>query len=188
MKRQEVDMSKVSPMMVHYLEIKEKYPDTIIFYRLGDFYEMFFEDAELVSHELELTLTGRNAGLEERVPMCGIPYHAYSSYVTKLINRGYKVAICEQLEDPKLAKGIVDRDVIQVITRGTLMDNLVSEKDNNYLASIYDYGYSYSLTYADISTWSTVKERVLIRVLKKLLLMILLIERLFIILKRNIIF
>lgn len=152
MKRQEVDMSKVSPMMVHYLEIKEKYPDTIIFYRLGDFYEMFFEDAELVSHELELTLTGRNAGLEERVPMCGIPYHAYSSYVTKLINRGYKVAICEQLEDPKLAKGIVDRDVIQVITRGTLMDNLVSEKDNNYLASIYDYGYSYSLTYADIST------------------------------------
>ena len=152
MKLDEVDKTKVSPMMLHYIEIKKKYPDTIIFYRLGDFYEMFFEDAVTASHELELTLTGRNAGLEERVPMCGVPYHAKDAYIEKLIDKGYKVAICEQLEDPKEAKGIVDRDVIQVITKGTVLDNLLNEKDNNYLASIYDYGYSYALTYADIST------------------------------------
>lgn len=152
MKLDEVDKTKVSPMMLHYIEIKKKYPDTIIFYRLGDFYEMFFEDAVTVSHELELTLTGRNAGLDERVPMCGVPYHAKDAYIEKLIDRGYKVAICEQLEDPKEAKGIVDRDVIQVITKGTVLDNLLNEKDNNYLASIYDYGYSYAVTYADIST------------------------------------
>ncbi len=152
MKLKDVDKSKLSPMMAHYLEIKEKYPDTIIFYRLGDFYEMFFEDAELVSHELELTLTGRNAGLDERAPMCGVPYHAYEGYMQKLIDRGYKVAICEQLEDPKLAKGMVDRDVVQVITKGTILDNMLDEKSNNYLASIYDFEYSYALTYADIST------------------------------------
>ena len=152
MKIDEVDKTKVSPMMLHYIEIKKKYPDTIIFYRLGDFYEMFFEDAVTASHELELTLTGRNAGLDERVPMCGVPYHAKDAYIEKLIDKGYKVAICEQLEDPKEAKGIVDRDVIQVITKGTVLDNLLNEKDNNYLASIYDYGYSYALTYADIST------------------------------------
>ena len=152
MKREEVDRSKVSPMMNHYLDIKEKYPDTIIFYRLGDFYEMFFEDAETVSHELELTLTGRSAGLSERVPMCGVPYHAYETYMQKLLDRGYKVAICEQLEDPKLAKGIVDRDVVEVITQGTVLDNLLDEKSNNYLASIYDFNYSYALVYADIST------------------------------------
>ena len=152
MKLDDVDKTKVSPMMLHYIETKKKYPDTIIFYRLGDFYEMFFEDAVTASHELELTLTGRNAGLEERVPMCGVPYHAKDAYIEKLIDRGYKVAICEQLEDPKDAKGMVDRDVIQVITKGTVLDNLLNEKDNNYLASIYDYGYSYALTYADIST------------------------------------
>ena len=152
MKLDDVDKTKVSPMMLHYIEIKKKYPDTIIFYRLGDFYEMFFEDAVTASHELELTLTGRNAGLDERVPMCGVPYHAKDAYIEKLIDKGYKVAICEQLEDPKEAKGIVDRDVIQVITKGTVLDNLLNEKDNNYLASIYDYGYSYALTYADIST------------------------------------
>ena len=152
MQRSEVDRSKVSPMMAHYLEMKDKYPDTIIFYRLGDFYEMFFDDAELVSHELELTLTGRNAGLEERVPMCGVPYHAYETYMQKLLDRGYKVAICEQLEDPKLAKGMVDRDVIEVITKGTILDNLLDEKSNNYLASVYDFEYSFCLSYADIST------------------------------------
>ena len=152
MKRIDVDRSKVSPMMLHYLEIKDKYPDTIIFYRLGDFYEMFFDDAEKASRELELTLTGRNAGLDERVPMCGVPYHAYMGYVTKLINKGYKVAICEQLEDPKFAKGIVDRDVIEVITKGTLLNNLEDEKSNNYLASIYYMNNSFTLTYADIST------------------------------------
>lgn len=152
MTRAEVDRSKVSPMMAHYLEIKDKYPDTIIFYRLGDFYEMFFDDAELVSHELELTLTGRNAGLEERVPMCGVPFHAYETYMQKLLDRGYKVAICEQLEDPKEAKGIVDRDVIEVITKGTILDNMLDEKSNNYLASVYDFEYSFCLSYADIST------------------------------------
>ena len=148
----DVDRSKLSPMMAHYIEIKEKYPDTIVFYRLGDFYEMFFDDAVLVSHELELTLTGRNAGLDERVPMCGVPYHSYLGYMQKLIERGYKVAICEQLEDPKEAKGMVDRDVIQVITKGTILDNLLDEKSNNYLASVYDFNYAFSLTYADIST------------------------------------
>ena len=152
MRREEVDRSKVSPMMAHYLEIKDKYPDTIIFYRLGDFYEMFFDDAELVSHELELTLTGRNAGLDERVPMCGVPYHAYETYMQKLLDRGYKVAICEQLEDPKQAKGMVDRDVIEVITKGTILDNMLDEKSNNYLASVYDFEYSFCLSYADIST------------------------------------
>ena len=152
MKLKEVDKSKISPMMLHYIEVKEKYPDTIIFYRLGDFYEMFFEDAELVSHELELTLTGRSAGLDERVPMCGIPYHAYESYMQKLIERGYKVAICEQLEDPKTAKGIVERDVIQVVTKGTILDNMLDEKSNNYLASVYEFEGFYALTYADVST------------------------------------
>ena len=152
MTTKEVDRSKVSPMMAHYLEIKDKYPDTIIFYRLGDFYEMFFDDAILVSHELELTLTGRNAGLPERVPMCGVPYHAYETYMQKLLDRGYKVAICEQLEDPKEAKGIVDRDVVEVITKGTILDNMLDEKSNNYLASVYDFEYSYCLSFADIST------------------------------------
>ena len=152
MRIDEVDKNKVSPMMLHYIDIKNKYPDAIVFYRLGDFYEMFFDDAITASHELELTLTGRNAGLEERVPMCGVPYHAKDAYIEKLVDRGYKVAICEQLEDPKEAKGIVDRDVIQVITKGTILDNLLNEKDNNFLASIYDYGYSYALTYSDIST------------------------------------
>ena len=152
MKRETVDRDKISPMMAHYLEIKDKYPDTIVFYRLGDFYEMFFDDAEVVSRELELTLTGRSAGLSERVPMCGVPYHAYQTYMQKLLDKGYKVAICEQLEDPKEAKGMVDRDVVQVITRGTILDNLLDDKSNNYLASIYDFEYSYALTYADIST------------------------------------
>ena len=152
MTRSEVDRSKLSPMMAHYLEIKDKYTDTIVFYRLGDFYEMFFDDAELVSHELELTLTGRNAGLDERVPMCGVPFHAYEAYMQKLLERGYKVAICEQLEDPKQAKGMVDRDVVEVITKGTILDNLLDEKSNNYLASIYDFEYSYCLSFADIST------------------------------------
>ena len=152
MKREEVDRSKLAPMMTHYMEIKDNYLDAIVFYRLGDFYEMFFEDAVTASRELELTLTGRNAGLSERVPMCGVPFHSYQSYVEKLVDKGYKVAICEQLTDPKESKGIVERDVVQVITKGTILDNLLSEKDNNYLASIYDFGYSYALSYADIST------------------------------------
>ena len=152
MKRSEVDLSKISPMMAKYLEIKEKYSDTIIFYRLGDFYEMFFEDAILCSRELELTLTGRNAGLDERVPMCGVPYHAYLQYLEKLVDKGYKVAICEQLTDPKETKGMVDRDVVQVVTKGTVIDNTLSEKDSNYIGNIYDFEYSYGISYADITT------------------------------------
>lgn len=153
MKLCEVDKTKLAPMMAHYVELKEKNLDTIILYRLGDFYEMFFEDAELVSHELELTLTGRNAGLEERVPMCGVPYHAVDIYIDKLIKKGYKVAICEQLEDPKSTKGMVKRDITEVISSGTVItQNSLNEKENNYIASIYFLEYCYILTYADITT------------------------------------
>ena len=122
MKRSEVQREKLSPMMQQYMEIKDKYEDSIIFFRLGDFYEMFFEDAIIASRVLELTLTGKQAGLEERVPMCGVPHHAYASYVDALIEKGYKVAICEQLEEPKETKVMVKRDVIQVITKGTRID------------------------------------------------------------------
>ena len=153
MKLSEVDRSKLAPMMKHYVELKDQYPDIILLYRLGDFYEMFFEDAEIVSHALELTLTGRNAGLEERVPMCGVPHHAVDLYVDKLIKKGFKVAICEQLEDPKNTKGIVKRDVTEVISSGTIISaNSLDEKENNYVGSIYDYEYCYLLTYADITT------------------------------------
>ena len=152
MKRSEVDRSKLSPMMQQYMEIKDKYEDCIIFFRLGDFYEMFFDDAILTSRILELTLTGKQAGLEERVPMCGIPHHAYASYVDELIDKGYKVAICEQLEDPKETKGMVKRDVIQVVTKGTKIDANIDAKSNNYIANIYDFNYCYGVSYADIST------------------------------------
>lgn len=152
MKRSDVDRSKTSPMMVQYLDIKDKYNDTIIFFRLGDFYEMFFEDAIICSRELELTLTGRNAGLEEKVPMCGVPYHSYMGYLDKLIEKGYKVAICEQLEDPKETKKMVERDVIQIVTKGTKLDSTINEKENNYIGNIYDFDYCYGLSYADITT------------------------------------
>ena len=153
MKISEIDRTKLAPMMRHYVELKDKYPDVILLYRLGDFYEMFFEDAEVVSHALELTLTGRNAGLEERVPMCGVPHHAVDIYVDKLIKQGFKVAICEQLEDPKSAKGIVKRDVTEVISSGTIISsNSLDEKTNNYIGSIYDYEYCYSIVYTDITT------------------------------------
>lgn len=153
MKLKEVDRSKLAPMMKHYVELKDKYQDVILFYRLGDFYEMFFEDAELVSHELELTLTGRNAGLEERVPMCGVPHHSVEIYIDKLVKKGYKVAICEQLEDPKNSKGIVKRDVTEVISSGTIIDaGSLDEKTNNYIGSIYDYEYCYAIVYTDITT------------------------------------
>ena len=115
-------MADVTPMMQHYLQTKEEYKDCILFYRLGDFYEMFFDDAKIVSKELELTLTGKSCGLEERAPMCGVPFHAAESYINRLVSRGYKVAICEQMEDPKLAKGIVKREVIRVVTPGTNTD------------------------------------------------------------------
>ena len=152
MNRCDVDKEKISPMMRQYLDIKEKYSDTIIFYRLGDFYEMFFEDAITASRELELTLTGRNAGLEERVPMCGVPHHAYLSYLDKLVEKGYKVAICEQMTDPKLTKGMVERDVVQVVTKGTRIDAFLNEKDSNYLGSVYDFEYCYGISYTDITT------------------------------------
>ena len=152
MKRSEVDRSKLSPMMQQYMDIKDNYEDAIIFFRLGDFYEMFFDDAILASRLLELTLTGKNAGLDERVPMCGVPHHAYSTYVDQLIEKGYKVAICEQLEDPKETKGMVKRDVIQVVTKGTRIDNSIDSKDNNYIANIYSFDYCFGLSYADIST------------------------------------
>ena len=152
MKRSEVDRSKLSPMMQQYMEIKDNYEDCIIFFRLGDFYEMFFDDAILTSRILELTLTGKQAGLDERVPMCGIPHHAYVSYVDELVNKGYKVAICEQLEDPKEVKGMVKRDVIQVITKGTRIDANMDSKSNNYIANIYSFDYCYGVSYADIST------------------------------------
>ncbi len=152
MKRSEVDKSKLSPMMLKYLEVKEKYNDTIIFYRLGDFYEMFFEDAIIASRELELTLTGRNAGLDERVPMCGVPFHAYLPYLEKLVSKGYKVAICEQLTDPKTSKGLVDRDVIQVVTKGTIIDDTLEAKDNNFIGSVYDFDYCYGFSFCDITT------------------------------------
>ena len=152
MKRSEVDRSKLSPMMQQYMDIKDNYEDAIIFFRLGDFYEMFFDDAILASRLLELTLTGKNAGLDERVPMCGIPHHAYSSYVDELIDKGYKVAICEQLEDPKETKGMVKRDVVQVITKGTRIDSNIDSKDSNYIANIYSFDYCFGLSYADVST------------------------------------
>ncbi len=152
MKRSEVDRTKLSPMMQQYMEIKDKYEDCIIFFRLGDFYEMFFDDAILASRVLELTLTGKQAGLDERVPMCGIPHHAYVSYLDELIDKGYKVAICEQLEDPKETKGMVKRDVIQVVTKGTRIDSNIDSKENNFIANIYDFDYCFGVSYIDIST------------------------------------
>ena len=143
----------LSPMMQQYLDIREKYPETIILFRLGDFYEMFFDQAELCSRELELTLTGKECGLEERAPMCGIPFHAVEGYIVKLVDKGYKVGICEQVEDPKEAKGLVKRDVIKVITPGTITENtMLDEHKNNYIANIYMVGKQYALSYADIST------------------------------------
>ena len=149
----DVDINKVTPMMRQYIEIKQKNQDIIIFFRLGDFYEMFFEDAVNVSRELELTLTGKSCGLEERVPMCGIPHHAANIYIDKLIEKGYKVGICEQLEDPALAKGIVERDLIQIVSPGTIIsqESLV-DWDNNYIGNIIDLDYAYGVSYTDIST------------------------------------
>lgn len=141
---------KYTPMMRQYLEIKEKHPDTLILFRLGDFYELFFEDAETASRELQLTLTGKNAGVEEKVPMCGVPHHAISSYIDKLIQKGYKVGIVEQLEDPSLAKGIVERDVVQIITPGANID--VKGKDNNYIGCLDVTDNYYVFSYADVST------------------------------------
>ena len=153
MKLCEVDKSKISPMMLQYIDIKEKNMDVILFFRLGDFYEMFFEDAYIASKELELTLTGKNAGLDERIPMCGIPYHAASIYLEKLVEKGYKVAICEQVEDPKTAKGVVKREVMQIVSSGTVMNSdALDEKSNNYIGNVLDLNSSYVICYTDLST------------------------------------
>ena len=143
----------LSPMMQQYLEVKKQYPDALIFYRLGDFYEMFFDDAKKASKELELTLTGRDCGLEERAPMCGVPYHAADSYIGKLVNKGYKVVVCEQMENPKDAVGLVKRDVVRIVTPGTVTDNTqLEEGENNYICGIYAYPAGMALAVADIST------------------------------------
>ena len=146
-------MAELSPMMQQYMNIKNQHKDSILFFRLGDFYEMFFDDALTASRELEITLTGKECGLEERAPMCGVPFHAVDNYVSKLIEKGYKVAICEQLEDPKLTKGMVKRDVIRIVTPGTVIEsNMLDEKKNNYIMSIYKSGIHFGIAICDIST------------------------------------
>ena len=149
----DVDVSVVSPMMQHYINTKEEYEDCILFYRLGDFYEMFFEDAETVSKELELTLTGKDCGLAERAPMCGVPFHAADNYINRLVEKGYKVAICEQMEDPKKAKGIVKREVIRVVTPGTnLYTQALDETKNNYIMSVAYISNRFGIAFADVTT------------------------------------
>lgn len=153
MKRLEVDRSKLSPGMKQYMEIKDEYEEELLFFRLGDFYELFFEDGILCSRELELTLTSKSAGLDERIPMCGVPFHSVKPYIEKLVNKGYKVAICEQLEDPRQAKGTVKRGVVQVISKGTIVDyDMLNDYDNNYIGSILNFNNLYTITYSDIST------------------------------------
>lgn len=152
MLRNEVDRTKLSPVMLQWMKIKDENPDAIIFFRLGDFYEMFFDDAIVASKILELTLTGKQAGLDEKVPMCGIPFKAYEAYLDKLVEMGYKVAIVEQVEDPKLTKEMVKREVIQIVTSGTRLDSSIDDTKNNFLASITYAANSYALSYADIST------------------------------------
>ncbi|MBQ5542793.1 MAG: DNA mismatch repair protein MutS, partial [Erysipelotrichales bacterium] len=148
-------MAEYTPMMKHYLTLKEQNPDTLIFYRLGDFYELFMDDAKIASRELDLVLTGRNAGQEDRVPMCGVPHHAVNSYIQRLIQKGYKVAIAEQLEDPAEAVGLVKRDIIRVITPGTSTDESQDERISVYLGSIYDYQYGFAVTLAELATGET---------------------------------
>lgn len=146
-------MANLSPMMQQYFDIKKQYPDTILFFRLGDFYEMFYDDAKLVSRELELTLTGRDCGQEERAPMCGVPFHSYESYLARLVAKGYKVAICEQMEDPALAKGLVKRDIVRVITPGTVLESsMLDETRNNFICSLCVSGTIAGVCFADIST------------------------------------
>lgn len=146
-------MAELTPMMQQYMKTKEEYKDCILFYRLGDFYEMFFDDAKIVSKELELTLTGKNCGLEERAPMCGVPFHAVDGYLSRLVSRGYKVAICEQMEDPALAKGLVKREVIRVVTPGTNLNvQALDESRNNYIMSIVYVSDRFGISFADVTT------------------------------------
>src|SRR5699024_3801890 len=147
-------MAKVTPMMKQYLQIKAQYQDAFLCFRLGDFYEMFYDDAIKGARELEITLTVRDSGQDETIPMCGIPYHSADSYIKNLMDKGYKVAICEQVEDPKKAKGVVKREVVQLITPGTVLEsNMLNEKENNYLASLsYFDDFSFVIVYNDLST------------------------------------
>ena len=147
------DRSSFSPMMQKYLETKDQYQDCILFYRLGDFYEMFFDDAITASRELEITLTGKECGQKERAPMCGVPYHAAETYIARLIAKGYKVAICEQLSDPKTTKGMVERGVIRVVTPGTIIEsNMLEERKNNFIMSIFKTGIYFGISLCDVST------------------------------------
>lgn len=171
-----INYEKLSPMMKHYFEIKKQYPDCIILYRLGDFYEMFFDDAIEASKILEIALTGRDCGLDDRAPMCGVPFHAIDSYIGKLIKAGKKVAICEQLSDPKNSKGIVERDVVRVITPGTVIEaEMLNEGNNNYLLSVSNSNGEFGLSWIDLSTGelkATKLETFEIESLKELILFI----------------
>ena len=146
------DLQKFTPMMQQYLQIKKDYTDVIVFFRLGDFYEMFFDDAVVASRELEIQLTGKDCGQKTRVPMCGIPFHAYEVYATKLVEKGYKIAIVEQVEDAKATKGIVKRDVVKILTPGTCVLGNLENKENNYIASIKEEGKHFVFTYVDVTT------------------------------------
>lgn len=145
-------MSKLTPMMEQYQEVKKNNPDCLLFFRLGDFYEMFFEDAIVTSRELELTLTGRSCGQEERAPMCGVPYHSAETYIQRLVQKGYKVAICEQMEDPRLAKGLVKREITRIVTPGTTMNADTIGENNNYIMSVNRIADAIGLAVADITT------------------------------------
>ena len=147
------DKSKYTPMMQQYLTIKENYQDAFVFFRLGDFYELFFEDAQLAAKELEIALTGREAGAPERVPMCGVPHHSAENYINRLIERGYKVAVCEQVEDPASTKGVVRREVVRLLTPGTVMNQTaLNEKENNFILSVVSFETGYAIAYSDLST------------------------------------
>ena len=150
----EINIDELSPMMKRYFQIKANYPDCLLFFRLGDFYEMFFDDAETASRVLDLTLTGRDCGLKDRrAPMCGVPYHAVDNYIRRLIDAGFRVAICEQLTDPATSKGMLERDVVRVVTSGTVMEEeILDEKVTNYLASVCLQGEAFGLAWTDIST------------------------------------
>ena len=149
----EVNFVKYTPMIEQYLQVKAQAQDAFLFFRLGDFYELFFDDAILAARELEITLTGREGGAEERIPMCGVPYHAADNYVARLIEKGYKVAICEQVEDPATAKGVVKREIVRVITPGTVMDEKVTGRiGNNFIVSIAEHSNGYGFATCDLST------------------------------------
>ncbi|MBV1709480.1 MAG: DNA mismatch repair protein MutS, partial [Erysipelothrix sp.] len=153
-------MEKLTPMMKQYFDVKNNYPDALLFYRLGDFYELFYEDAKLVSLECDLVLTSRGAGNDQKAPMCGVPHHAVTPYIQKLIGRGYKVAIVEQMEDPALAKGIVKRDVIRIITPGTIMDENADEKSEVYIAAVEDDITGYAIAACEMASGKTILRRI----------------------------